>query len=444
MIRPSTARQAAVAGRRFVSTAATGQTKYTTLSNGITVASEANPNATSATVGVWIGGGSRAEHPYNNGVAALTTNALASQSGSGILLSAENTKETNAVIAQSTNENVAEAAKLISQIVSSPQATLEKVDFAQYKQQLLAQANALEADPAAKVAEHLNASAFQGYSLGLPTHGTVDSIKDIELQDSLRFAEKQIVGANTVVAASGNFDHDALVAAVEKNLTLTKGFKPATKPASFLGSEVRMRDDTLPKAWVSIAAQGEGINSPAYYVAKVAAAVSGNFYDKSAIAKFTSSKLSSIVQEYHIVDKYSHFSKSYSDTGLWGFNAEISNIYQIDDFVHFTLKEWNRLSISVTDAEVARAKAAVKTQLLKDLSSPLAIASDIGGKLLLAGYRASAQEALQKIDAISTKDVKAWAQASLWDQDIVISGTGQIEGLLDYMRSRNDMAMMRW
>lgn len=432
-----------IAGRRMISTA-NAQTKYTTLSNGVTLATETNPHANTSTIGVYFGAGSRSEHPYNNGVSALTTNALASGVENGVLLTSLNSREVNGIVAETTNENVAEAAKIVSKIVSKPAEILEKVDLGAHKKALISQAQKLEATPSKMILEHLNATAFQGYSLGLPTLGTEESVSGLEAQDSLRLLEKHLVGSNTVVAASGNFDHDALVDVLEKNLSVKQGLQPSIKPASFLGSEVRMRDDTLPKAYVTLGVQGEGLNSPAYHVAKVGAAVFGDFDHHSAIAPYTSSKLSSIVQEYHIVDKYTHFSSSYSDTGLWGFNAEISNITSIDEFVHFTLKEWNRLSISVTDAEVARAKAAVKTALLGELNSSKAIANDIATKVLLVGYRSSIQESLDKIDAIQTKDVKAWAQAALWDKDIVISATGQIEGLLDYARWRNEMAMMRW
>lgn len=429
-----------LAARRFAST----QTQYATLSNGVTIATEVNPNSTTSTVGLWYGAGSRSEHAFSNGISALTNNILASGLENGVLLSSQNTREVNGVIAESTNDNVDEAGKLIAKIASNASDILEKADFASAKASLIAQAEAIEANPSQKVLEHLNASAFQGYSLGLPTLGTTDTIKDLELQDSIRLLEKHLVGSNIVIAASGNFDHNKLVDSIEASLKVKQGLKPAIKPASFLGSEVRMRDDTLPKAYVSIAAQGEGISSPAYYVSKVAAAIYGDFDHASSIAKFTSAKLASIVQEYHIVDKYTHFSQSYSDTGLWGFNAEISNVGSVDEFVHFALKEWNRLSISISDAEVARGKAAVKAALARELASSKTTASDIATKVLLTGYRTSLQQAIENVDAIQTKDVKAWAQAALWDKDIVISGTGQIEALLDYNRSRNEMAMMRW
>lgn len=45
------------------------ETRVTRLSNGFTVATEANPALQTATVGVWIDAGSRLENDSNNGVA---------------------------------------------------------------------------------------------------------------------------------------------------------------------------------------------------------------------------------------------------------------------------------------------------------------------------------------------------------------------------------------
>lgn len=436
-------RSGAIAARRLVSTY-NAAPKYTTLSNGVTVATESNSHAHSATVGAYYGAGSRSENPYNNGVGALSAAVLGLGLKDGVLLSSYATKEVNGVLAHSTNDNVATAAKTIASLVSSYAEVIEKSDFSAAKNTQIAKITALENTPSAMVLEHLNASAFQGHSLGLPTLGTYESVVDLEQSDATRFLESSLLAHNIVIAASGNFEHEAVVDAVESALKVAPGYKGAAPAASFLGSEVRLRDDTIPKAYISIAAQGEGINSPAYHVAQVAAAIFGNFDHSAAIAKFTSPKLASIVQDYHIVDKYTHFSKSYSDTGLWGFNAEISNLLQIDDFVHFTLKEWNRLTVSITDAEVARGKAAAKVALLGALDSPAANTAELANKILLSGFKPSVEQDLAAIDAITTKDVKAWASAALWDKDVVIAGTGSIEGLLDYNRIRNEMSMMRF
>ena len=46
------------------------------------------------------------------------------------------------------------------------------------------------------------------------------------------------------------------------------------------------------------------------------------------------------------------------------------------------------------------------------------------------------------IGKITEKDVMAFAQKRLWDQEIAVSAVGSIEGLLDYNRIRNDMSRM--
>lgn len=445
MIRGTAVRSAAkrVASRRMVSTA-TGATKFTTLSNGVTVATEHNPHATSCTVGVYYGAGSRLEHTYSNGVSALTNNILSQHTASGLKVSALNGRELNAVVVETTNDNCTGAAEALSSIVANAKETVSKADFAQAQAVLAAEALAIENDPNAKVASHLVATAFQGYSLGLPIHGTPESVPGLQEADSQRAIDTNLVSGNIVIAGSGNCSHECLVEALEGKFNVKQGLKPTVQSASFLGSEVRMRDDTMPKAYILIGVNGEGLNSPNYYVAKVAANVFGSFNQDLTNAHYTSPKLASIVQEYHICDKYTHFSRSFSDAGLWGFAAEISNVGNIDEFTHFALKQWNRLSTTVGDAEVARAKAQAKVDFLTALSSSKAVAHDIGAKVLLAGYRNSVHEALEQIDRIQTKDVKAWAQASVWDKDIVISGTGQIEDLLDYSRNRNEMAALRF
>lgn len=419
-------------------------TKYTTLSNGVTVATESNPNAESATVGLYFQAGSRSEHTFSNGISALTTNILASQTAPGVKISALNGREINGVVAQSTNEAAADAAAAVAQIVSNAQDLVAAADFAAAKNVLVSQAQAIENDPNAKVASHLVATAFQGYSLGLPIYGTPESQPNLQVEDAQRVLSKQLLSLNVVVSASGNIDHQKLVETLESKLKITQGLKPTGQAATFLGSDVRMRDDTLPKAYVSIAVNGDGLNSADYYLSKVAAKVFGDFDQTSTLAPYTSPKLALIVQEYHIVDKYHHFSHAYSDAGLWGFQAEISNVGSVDEFVHFALKQWNRLSTTIGDAEVTRAKQQAKVEILAGLTSSNAIATDIARKVLLTGYRNSVAEAIEQIDAVDTNKVKQWARKQLWDRDIVISSTGQIEDLFDYNRNRNEMAALRF
>lgn len=129
-------------------------------------------------------------------------------------------------------------------------------------------------------------------------------------------------------------------------------------------------------------------------------------------------------------------------TSLWGIYLTTSNLQQIDDLVHFTLREWSRLSMNVTSAEVERAKAQLKASILLALDGTTAVAEDIGRQIVTTGRRLSPEEVERVVGAITEKDVMNFARNKLWDKDVAISAVGQIEGLLDYNRIRNDMSRM--
>lgn len=54
-------------------------------------------------------------------------------------------------------------------------------------------------------------------------------------------------------------------------------------------------------------------------------------------------------------------------SSLWGIYLVTENKTQIDDLVHFALREWSRLSYNVTEAETERAKAQLKASILLSL-----------------------------------------------------------------------------
>ena len=116
------------------------------------------------------------------------------------------------------------------------------------------------------------------------------------------------------------------------------------------------------------------------------------------------------------------------------------NVTRIDDLVHFTLREWSRLSYNVTEVETERAKAQLKASILLSLDGTTAVAEDIGRQIITTGRRLSPEEVERVVGTITEKDVMDFARRKLWDRDVAISAVGQIEGLLDYNRVRNDMS----
>lgn len=67
------------------------------------------------------------------------------------------------------------------------------------------------------------------------------------------------------------------------------------------------------------------------------------------------------------------------DRCIW-LTCSLSNV---DDLLHFTLREWTRMSISPTVAEVERAKSQTKAAQLLVLDGTNAIADDVSSGVLL-------------------------------------------------------------
>lgn len=434
--------------KRSIATQAAPKAQITELSNGIVVASEPNSNAATASIGVVFGSGSSAENPYSNGVSSLLSRAFSSSFASeaaknGLSLSSTVGREFQSYIVNHKAGSSANALEFLQSKLNTP---VQDSVFESIKASTLRDVEAFEqTQQAERVTEHLHATAFQNTPLSLPVRGTFESIEGLEKSDLESFISNHFLASNAVVVGSGNVNHEELVKAVETQVSLKAGEKPVSKKASsFLGSEVRLRDDTLPKAWISIAAEGEPVTSPNYHVAQVAAEIFGSYVASEPASNLQGVKLLDTIQDYHLCDTFNHYSLSYKDSGLWGFSTVISNVHQIDDMVHFTLKQWNRLSISITETEVARGKSLLKLKLASQASDNATIATQLGAQTLALGAKPALSEVFAKIDSITSKDVKQWASNRLWDQDIAIAGTGQIEGLLDYVRIRNDMSMMRW
>lgn len=127
---------------------------------------------------------------------------------------------------------------------------------------------------------------------------------------------------------------------------------------------------------------------------------------------------------------------------LWGIYLVTDKLTKIDDLVHFALREWSRLSQSVSEAETERAKAQLKASILLSLDGTTALAEDIGRQIVTTGRRMSPGEIERTIDAVTAENVMDFARRKIWDQDIAISAVGAIESLFDYARIRGDMSRM--
>ncbi|KAI0837179.1 mitochondrial-processing peptidase subunit beta [Hypoxylon sp. FL0890] len=441
-----------------VTSAVGAKTETTTLKNGLTIATEYSPWAQTSTVGVWIDAGSRAETDETNGTAHFLehlafkgTKRRTQQQleleieNMGGHLNAYTSRENTAYFSRAFNADVPQCVDILADILQNSK--LEPSAIERERDVILRESEEVEKQLDEVVFDHLHATAYAHQPLGRTILGPRENIRDITRTELTNYIKNNYTADRMVLVGAGGIPHEKLVELAEKNFSSLPATSPQTsayllskqKP-NFIGSEVRIRDDTIPSAHIALAVEGVSWNDEDYFTALVTQAIVGNYDKAMGSAPHQGSKLSTFVHNNDLANSFMSFSTSYSDTGLWGIYLVSDQLTRLDDLVHFTLKEWSRLSSNVTESEVERAKAQLKASILLSLDSTSAVAEDLGRQIVSTGRRQSPSEIERVIDRITEKDVMDFATRKLWDQDVAISAVGSIEGLFDYQRIRNDMS----
>ncbi|KAK8208180.1 Metalloenzyme, LuxS/M16 peptidase-like protein [Phyllosticta capitalensis] len=438
------------------------KTETTTLSNGFTIATEHSPWAQTSTVGVWIDAGSRAETDKTNGTAHflehLAFKGTQKRTQQQLELEIENmgghlnaytARESTVYYAKSFNSDVPNTVDILADILQNSK--LEKSAIERERDVIIREGEEVDKQTEEVVFDHLHATAYQGQPLGRTILGPRENILSIQREDLENYIKTNYTADRMVLVGAGGVPHEKLVELAEKHFANLPPETPAAyrstavaqkqKP-DFIGSEVRIRDDTMSTAHIAIAAEGVSWKDDDYFTALVAQAIVGNWDRAMGSSPYLGSKLSTFVHNNNLANSFMSFSTSYSDTGLWGIYLVSDAATRLDDLVHFTLREWSRLSLNVTEAETERAKAQLKASILLSLDGTTTTAEDIGRQIITTGRRLTPEEVERVISQITEKDVMEFAQNKLWDKDIAISAVGRIEGLLDYARIRGDMTRM--
>lgn len=247
-------------------------TEVSLLNNGLKVATE-NSGASTATVGLWIDAGSRYEDPENNGVAhflehmAFKGTSKRSQTdleleieNLGAHLNAYTSREQTVYYAKCLSKDVPKLVEILSDIIQNSK--LNESDIERERGVILREMQEVESNLQEVVFDHLHATAFQGTTLGQTILGPTKNINSISKRHLQGYIDTHYKSSRIVLAAAGGVNHNDLVSLAEKNLgkldNTFDGEVPVLPICRFTGSEVRVRDDSIPLAHVAIAVEGCG------------------------------------------------------------------------------------------------------------------------------------------------------------------------------------------
>jgi len=233
--------------------------RSTLLPNGVVVVSERMEGQRSLSVGVWIGLGSRHDPVGKAGLAHLYEHMVFKGTAKrsalrvsrdleevGGHLNAFTSREQTCFYAKVLDRDQKRAAELLCDLVVG--AKLSRKDLEMERQVVLEEIRGCDDDPEELVGDLFAQALWHRNPLGEPIAGTIESVAPLSARDLLAHKARSLSGeVPIVVAASGNVDHDELVAAAAMGLQAKAYGKSehqkAVKPGSRQSPRLVVRKD---------------------------------------------------------------------------------------------------------------------------------------------------------------------------------------------------------
>ncbi|CAH3965576.1 mitochondrial-processing peptidase subunit beta [Pieris brassicae] len=430
-------------------------TKLTVLDNGIRVATEDSGSAT-ATVGLWIDAGSRYENSKNNGVAhflehmAFKGTSKRSQTdlelhveNMGAHLNAYTSREQTVFYAKCLANDVSSAIEILADIIQN--SSLAEPEIERERGVILREMQDVESNLQEVVFDHLHATAFQGTPLGQTILGPTKNIKKISKSDLQQYIKTHYQPSRIVLSGAGGVEHGKLVDLAKKHLGGLKNTAldvPDITPCRYTGSEIRVRDDSMPLAHIAVAVEGAGWTDADNIPLMVANTLIGAWDRSQGGGANNASYLARAASLGNLCHSFQSFNTCYKDTGLWGIYF-VSEPMQIEDMLYNIQSEWMKLCNSVTEGEVERAKNLLKTNMLLQLDGTTPVCEDIGRQILCYNRRIPIHELDARIEAVSVQNIREVCYKYLFDKCPAVAAVGPTEALPDYNRIRSGMYWLR-
>jgi len=405
--------------------------EVTRLPSGLTIVTDAMPHLETASLGVWVGAGSRDEMADEHGIAHLlehmafkgTKRRNARQIAEEIEavggdLNAATSVETTTYYARVLKPDVPLALDVLSDILTNP--AFDPEELAREHNVIMQEIGAAEDTPDDIVFDHLQRVAFPGQPIGRPILGTRESVKSINAHRLRQYLARNYRGPDMVIAASGSVTHELIV---DEAARLFENFKsdagPIPEAARFVGGQYIERQD-LEQAHLALALEGLPQRDPLLFSLQVFSNIMGGGM---------SSRLFQEVREIRgLCYTISSFHMAYSDTGFFGIYAGTDD-NDAPELMQVVIDQLERSVSTITEEEVARAKAQMKAGLLMALESSSARAEQLARQMMIYGRPLPLSEIVAKIEAVTVDSTQAAGRALLARSRPAVAGLGPGRGL---------------
>ncbi|MEX0367013.1 MAG: M16 family metallopeptidase [Ruegeria sp.] len=386
--------------------------KQDQLANGFRIVSEHMPGLQSAAIGIWVTAGGRHERIEQNGIAHFlehmafkgTERRSALEIAEAIedvggYINAYTSREVTAYYARVLKDDVALAMDVIGDIVMNPIFDPREIEVE--RGVILQEIGQSHDTPDDVIFDWLQEESYRDQPLGRTILGPTERVSAFSREDLAGFVAEHYGPEQMILSAAGAVDHDQLMKLAEEmfgHLRPRKGL--IAEPARFTGGEAR-REKALEQAHFALALESPGYRDDTIYTAQIYS---------SALGGGMSSRLFQEVREVRGLC-YTIFAQTgaYADTGSTTIYAGTS-AGQVEELAGITIDEMKRAAEDMSPEEVARARAQMKAGMLMGLESPSNRAERLARLVQIWGKVPSLEETVAKIDAVTTADVRDFAE----------------------------------
>ncbi|HEX3442151.1 MAG TPA: pitrilysin family protein [Pseudolabrys sp.] len=405
--------------------------EVTRLPSGLAVVTDQMPHLESASLGVWVGSGSRDEKVDEHGISHLlehmafkgTKRRTARQIAETIEavggdLNAATSVESTAYYARVLKADVPLALDVLSDILSEP--TFDPEELRREQNVIVQEIGATEDAPDDLVFDRLQETAFPKQAVGRSILGTPETVRSFTAARLRAYLGRNYRGPDMLVAAAGAVDHQQIVAEAEKRFASFVGpAGPQPEQAHFSGG-MRVETRDLEQVHIAMALEGLPVKNENLYSLQVFTSVLGGGMSSRLFQEVREIRgLCYAIQAFHM---------PYSDTGMFGLYAGTDEA-DAPELMRVVIDEIGNATETINEAEVNRAKAQMKAGLLMALESSEARVGQIARQMLAYGRPIGLDEIVAKVDAVTVESARAAGRALVARGRPAIAALGPGSGL---------------
>ncbi|MDA0241334.1 MAG: pitrilysin family protein [Proteobacteria bacterium] len=405
--------------------------EVTTLPNGLRIVTDSMATVETVSVGAWVAVGTRNEKPELNGVSHLLEHmafkGTKRRSAQAIVEEIENVgghlnaytaRENTAYFAKVLKDDVELATDIIGDILQH--STMDPEELARERAVVIQEIHQANDTPDDIVFDRFQEAAFPDQPMGRPVLGSAELVDSMPREQIIDYMRTEYSAPAIVIAAAGRIDHERFVDIVTPALdSLPPRNGHVIEPLNYVGGDFR-ESRTLEQVHVVCGFEGIAFGDPDFYPMGVLSTLLGGGM---------SSRLFQEVREKRgLAYSIYCFTSNYADGGLFGIYAGTGDD-EVKELFPVICDELLKVCDHIGEDEMARARTQIKSSTLMSLESTSTRVEQAARQLQIFGRTISADEVIEKIDAVDVDAVMGAARRLVKSNPTVaaIGPTQQVE-----------------